>query len=79
MLAVDLLSEQGGTRPSRMTRRSLLRSTMCRTAGSFYGPLPDGADFAGSSNAAVLGVYAQHDERVNASRDAAKMALRGQA
>jgi len=45
------------------------------TAAPFYGPLPEGADFAGSRNAAVLGVYAEQDERVNASRDAAKVAL----
>ena len=44
-------------------------------AAPFYGPLPQGADFAGSGNAAVLGVYAEQDERVNASRDAAKDAL----
>ena len=41
-------------------------------AAPFYGPLPDGADFAGSRNAAVLGVYAEQDARVNATRDAAK-------
>ena len=44
-------------------------------AAPFYGPLPEGADFAGSPNAAVLGVYAEQDERVNASRDAATAAL----
>ena len=44
-------------------------------AAPFYGPLPEGADFAGSPNAAVLGVYAEQDDRVNASRDAAKSAL----
>jgi carboxymethylenebutenolidase len=44
-------------------------------AAPFYGPLPDGADFAGSPNAAVLGVYAEQDDRVNASRDAAAAAL----
>jgi carboxymethylenebutenolidase len=44
-------------------------------AAPFYGPLPEGADFAGSRNAAVLGVYAEQDERVNATRDAARMAL----
>jgi carboxymethylenebutenolidase len=43
-------------------------------AAPFYGPLPDGADFSGSS-AAVLGVYAENDARVNASRDAATAAL----
>ena len=41
-------------------------------AAPFYGPLPDNADFAGSPNAAVLGIYAEEDDRVNASRDAAK-------
>jgi carboxymethylenebutenolidase len=30
-------------------------------AAPFYGPLPDNADFAGSRNAAVLGVYAELD------------------
>jgi len=44
-------------------------------AAPFYGPLPDGADFAGSRNAAVLGVYAEQDARVNATRDAATRAL----
>jgi carboxymethylenebutenolidase len=44
-------------------------------AAPFYGPLPDNADFAGSRNAAVLGVYAELDSRVNQSRDAAKAAL----
>jgi carboxymethylenebutenolidase len=43
-------------------------------AAPFYGPLPDGADFSGSS-AAVLGVYAEQDARVNASREAAAAAL----
>jgi carboxymethylenebutenolidase len=45
-----------------------------RAAIPFYGPLPDGADFTGSK-AAVLGVYAELDARVNGSRDAAKAAL----
>jgi carboxymethylenebutenolidase len=43
-------------------------------AAPFYGPLPDDADFSGSS-AAVLGIYAEQDDRVNASRDAAAAAL----
>jgi carboxymethylenebutenolidase len=43
-------------------------------AAPFYGPMPDNADFTGSK-AAVLGVYAELDTRVNASRDAAKQAL----
>ena len=44
-------------------------------AAPFYGPLPEGADFAGSAKAAVLGFYGESDERVNASRDAATQAL----
>jgi carboxymethylenebutenolidase len=40
----------------------------------FYGPLPMGADFTGSS-AAVLGVYAANDMRVNATQAAAEAAL----
>jgi carboxymethylenebutenolidase len=43
-------------------------------AAPFYGTLPDGADFSGA-DAAVLGVYAEQDQRVNASRDAAAAAL----
>jgi carboxymethylenebutenolidase len=43
-------------------------------AAPFYGPLPDEADFSGST-AAVLGIYAEQDERVNASREAATAAL----
>jgi carboxymethylenebutenolidase len=41
----------------------------------FYGPLPDGADFSGSRDVAVLGFYAEKDARVNATRDAAEQAL----
>lgn len=44
-------------------------------AAPFYGPLPEGADFSGS-RAAVLGVYAELDNRVNASREAAEAALK---
>jgi carboxymethylenebutenolidase len=40
----------------------------------FYGPLPMGAEFDGAA-AAVLGVYAENDMRVNATRDAARAAL----
>jgi carboxymethylenebutenolidase len=46
-----------------------------RAAAPFYGPFPTGGDLAGSRGAAVLGVYAALDTRVNASRDAAKAAL----
>ena len=44
-------------------------------ASPFYGPLPDGADFAGSPGVAVLAVYGALDDRVNASRDAAEAAM----
>lgn len=40
----------------------------------FYGPAPDEPDFR-RSKAAVLGVYAGRDTRVNASRDRATTAL----
>jgi carboxymethylenebutenolidase len=40
----------------------------------FYGPAPDPADFS-RSRAAVLGVYAELDSRVNASREQARAAL----
>jgi carboxymethylenebutenolidase len=40
----------------------------------FYGPAPADADF-GNARAAVLGVYGELDERVNATRDAATAAL----
>jgi len=43
-------------------------------AAPFYGPLPEGVDYAGVKTA-VLGVYAEFDARVNASRDAAGEAL----
>jgi carboxymethylenebutenolidase len=41
----------------------------------FYGPAPAEADFSGSPNAAVLGVYAELDARVNASQETARSAL----
>jgi carboxymethylenebutenolidase len=40
----------------------------------FYGPAPTDPDFAGNS-AAVLGIYAELDARVNASRETARAAL----
>jgi carboxymethylenebutenolidase len=43
-------------------------------AAPFYGPFPEGGNFAGS-RAAVLGVYGGRDARVNATRPAAKAAL----
>ena len=41
----------------------------------FYGPFPSGASLAGSPNAAVLGIYAGLDNRVNGTKDAAEAAL----
>ena len=41
----------------------------------FYGPAPPEPDFSGSPNAAVLGVYAELDARVNASQQTAGDAL----
>jgi carboxymethylenebutenolidase len=44
-------------------------------AAPFYGPSPENPDFAGSKDVAVLGIYAELDERVNASREATAAAL----
>jgi carboxymethylenebutenolidase len=122
-LAIDLLSEEGGTRsfrdeseamaalgavpPSRFVadmkagvteiRRRLpgkkvaatgfcfgggmtwllLASRESRLAAAvpFYGPFPEGGNLAGAK-AAVLGIYAGLDSRVNATRAAARAALR---
>ena len=41
----------------------------------FYGPFPDGADLSGSPEAAVLGIYAGQDSRVNGTMEAAEQAL----
>jgi carboxymethylenebutenolidase len=43
-------------------------------AAPFYGPFPEGGDLR-NTRAAVLGVYAGLDDRVNATRDAAKAAV----
>ena len=40
----------------------------------FYGPIPDNPDFS-KAKAAVLAIYAEHDTRVNDTRDAAMAAL----
>ena len=55
----------------------LLASKESRLAAAvpFYGPFPEGGNLAGSK-AAVLGIYAELDSRVNASRAAARAALR---
>lgn len=44
-------------------------------AAPFYGPAPANADFSKSPNAKVLGIFAELDDRVNASREPAKAAL----
>jgi len=61
----------GGT-----TTWSLLGSGESRVAAAvpFYGTVDPAVDFSGTE-AAVLGVYAELDTRVNATRDAAKAAL----
>ncbi|BBZ28675.1 carboxymethylenebutenolidase [Mycolicibacterium madagascariense] len=41
----------------------------------FYGPLPDGADFSGSKDVAVLAFYGSEDARVTGTKDAAQQAL----
>ena len=55
----------------------LLASKESRLAAAvpFYGPFPENGDLAGAK-AAVLGVYADLDSRVNATRSAARSALR---
>ena len=45
-----------------------------QAAAPFYGPFPAGGDLR-RTRAAVLGVYAGQDDRVNATRDAARAAL----
>jgi carboxymethylenebutenolidase len=51
------------------------REPRLAAAAPFYGPFPDGGSLSGSK-AAVLGIYAELDSRVNASRSAARAALR---
>ncbi len=55
----------------------LLASKEARLAAAvpFYGPFPENGNLAGS-RAAVLGIYAELDSRVNATRSAARAALR---
>jgi carboxymethylenebutenolidase len=55
----------------------LLASREARLAAAvpFYGPFPEGGDLSGAK-AAVLGIYAGLDARVNASRATARAALR---
>jgi carboxymethylenebutenolidase len=59
-----------------MTWRLLAaKESRLAAAVPFYGPFPEGGNLTGSK-AAVLGVYAELDARVNASRAAARAALR---
>jgi carboxymethylenebutenolidase len=55
----------------------LLASKESRLAAAvpFYGPFPENGNLTGAK-AAVLGVYAELDSRVNATRSAARSALR---
>jgi carboxymethylenebutenolidase len=55
----------------------LLASRESRLAAAvpFYGPFPEGGNLGGTK-AAVLGIYAELDARVNASRASARTALR---
>jgi carboxymethylenebutenolidase len=46
-----------------------------RGAVPFYGPFPENGNLTGA-RAAVLGIYAELDARVNATRAAARAALR---
>ena len=57
----------GSCSPSREPRLA--------AAVPFYGPFPENGNLGGSK-AAVLGIYAGLDARVNASRPAARAALR---
>lgn len=59
-----------------MTWRLLAaKESRLAAAVPFYGPFPDGGNLGGAT-AAVLGIYAGLDSRVNASRAAARAALR---
>ena len=55
----------------------LLASNEARLAAAvpFYGPFPENGSLSGA-RAAVLGIYAERDSRVNATRAAARAALR---
>jgi carboxymethylenebutenolidase len=51
------------------------KETRLAAAAPFYGVFPEGGNLKGSK-AAVLGIYAELDSRVNATRSAARAALR---
>ncbi len=52
------------------------RERRLSAAVPFYGPFPENGDLSGAGTAAVLGIYAELDSRVNASRASARAALR---
>lgn len=56
---------------------NLLNTGEARLAAAvpFYGPAPENADFS-KAKAAVLGIYGEQDQRVNATRDRAEAALK---
>ena len=56
---------------------NLLNTGEARLAAAvpFYGPAPENADFS-KTKAAVLGIYGELDQRVNATRDRAEAALK---
>ena len=58
-----------------MTWLLLASESRLAAAVPFYGTFPDGGSLSGA-NAAVLGIYAELDSRVNATRSAARTALR---
>ncbi|MGQ0466513.1 MAG: dienelactone hydrolase family protein [Sporichthyaceae bacterium] len=64
----------GGAMTWSLLQAGPLQEERLRAAVPFYGPAPDVPDFTGSP-AAVLGMYAANDARVNATRDAATAAL----
>lgn len=57
-----------------MWRLIAAKDARLAAAAPFYGPFPEGAKLDGVKTA-VLGVFAENDERVNKTRDAAKAAL----
>ena len=89
-LAIDLLSEEAELK-RRVPRKRVAATGFCfgggmvwllltsgekrlAAAAPFYGPFPEGGQLA-RSKTAVLGIYAGLDDRVNATRDAARAAV----
>ena len=59
----------------RKFRLAVAAGETLSAAVPFYGPAPASPDFSGSPDAAVLGVYAGNDSRVNGTMEAARSAL----